>query len=224
MIPASFDLRKRAPAPRGLALRSSLACMAVFALVGLSCTLDPVHATAVEQLGEERSDLYPPESEYHRPGEPCVLCHSNKGPASSEFALGGTVFWGPDDYDRRVDQAYVRILDANNRPRCFVTNCNGNFYVRKSDISSLTFPLLVSVERTKNPGVDESTMKIRRMTAHIGREPSCATCHVQYARDYASPGQIRLYDSEDAVMQANVPLASCPKEGDRVTLCPEDRP
>lgn len=204
--------------------RWSFLSVFVVAGMGASCTLDPVHNSAVESLGKERSDLYPPESEFHRPGEPCALCHSKSGPADTEFALGGTVFWGPYDYNRRVNQAYVRVLDANKRKMCFVTNCNGNFYIKKEDFSTITYPLLVSVERTKDPGKDESTLKIRRMTAHIGREASCATCHVQYARDYASPGQIHLYDTEDAVTQANPPLTqTCPNNNPRVTLCPEDR-
>src|SRR4051812_5319153 len=80
------------------------------ASMGSSCNLDPVHRAGVNNLGKERAALYPPESEYPRPGEPCALCHSKAGPADTEFVLGGTIFWGPDRYDRRVDQAYVRML------------------------------------------------------------------------------------------------------------------
>src|SRR5688572_23239046 len=52
---------------------------------GSSCNLDPVHRAGVNSLLEEREDLYPVESEYHRPGEPCALCHSAAGPADSQF-------------------------------------------------------------------------------------------------------------------------------------------
>jgi hypothetical protein len=201
----------------------------VTASVGSSCNLDPVHRAGVNNLGPEQPDLYPPESEFHRPGEPCVLCHGKSGPADDEFVLAGTIFWGPDDYGRRVDHAYVRIKDATKTTKCFVTNCNGNFYVRPGDFRGLTFPLLVSVERAKNPGGNtpdaEETLRIRRMTGHIGREASCATCHIQGLRDFASPGQIRLFDSEEEVQQANVPITDpCPDpEQFRVTECPEDR-
>ena len=204
-----------------------LAAAACFALasVGSSCNLDPVHQAGVDGLGPENPDLYPPDSEFHRPGEPCALCHSNKGPADSVFALGGTIFWGPDDYNARVDNAYVRILDANKTRRCFVTNCNGNFYVKKEDFSRITFPLLVSVERTVKPGVDENTLVIRRMSSHIGREASCATCHIQGLRDFASPGQIRLFNSEQEVKDKNIPLVECPPPDEfvQVEKCPEDR-
>src|SRR5512140_2589683 len=91
---------------------------------GSSCNLDPVHRAGVNNLGGEQADLYPPETEFHRPGEPCALCHSTAGPADSVFVLAGTIFWGPDNYQRRVDQAYVRIGGPDKTTKCFVTNCN----------------------------------------------------------------------------------------------------
>jgi hypothetical protein len=197
--------------------------------MGSSCNLDPVHRAGVNNLGDEQDALYPPESEYHRPGEPCALCHSSKGPADSEFVLAGTVFWGPDRYDRRVDQAYVRIGGPEKTTKCFVTNCNGNFYVRPDDYKNLKFPLLVSVERVINPGGtgpdDEKSIRVRRMSSHIGREASCATCHILGLRDFGSPGQIRMYDTESEVDTAKPPIPEqCPNELPRQVLCPEDRP
>jgi hypothetical protein len=205
-------------------LLAAASCLAV-ASAASSCNLDPVHRAGVNGLGPENAALYPVESEYHRPGEPCALCHSDKGPADSTFVLGGTIFWGPEDYNARVDNAYVRILDANKTKRCFVTNCNGNFYVKKEDFSQITFPLLVSVERTVKPGQDENTLAIRRMVGHIGREPSCAVCHIQGLRDFASPGQIRLFNSDEEVKEKNISTVECPPPPGFVQLdrCPEDR-
>lgn len=194
--------------------------------VGSSCNLDPVHKNNVKALGEEQANDYPPESEYHRPGEPCALCHSTRGPADSEFVLAGTVFWGPDSYSKRVDKAYVRILDGTKAEKCFVTNCNGNFYVKRADYEGITFPILVSVERTNNPGHDESTLTIRRMTSHIGREPSCAVCHIQGLRDYGSPGQVHLYNTEkEASEKSNGKIVECPPPDNYEVLktCPEDK-
>jgi hypothetical protein len=203
----------------------TIATLALMASAASSCNLDPVHRAGVNGLGPERDDLYPKESEYHRPGEPCSLCHSDKGPAKSDFVLGGTIFWGPDNYENRVDNAYVRILDAEKKKKCFVTNCNGNFYVRRSDFANITFPLLVSVERTVDPGQNEATVVIRRMSSHIGRESSCAVCHIQGLRDFASPGQIRLFNSEPEFKAKNIPLVDCPPPADfdQVAQCPEDR-
>lgn len=201
-----------------------LSVCAALASIGSSCNLDPVHRAGVNGLGPENADLYEPNSEFHRPGEPCALCHSDKGPAESQFVLAGTIFWGPDNYNDRVDNAYVRILDANKRKKCFVTNCNGNFFVRKEDFSNITFPLLVSVERTVEPNKNESTLVIRRMSSHIGREASCAVCHIQGLRDFASPGQIRMFNSADEFKKANVKtFPNCPDEFTQVPFCPEDR-
>jgi hypothetical protein len=212
-------------------LGASLALFAgvVFvASMGSSCNLDPVHRAGVNNLGDEQPDLYPPESPYHRPGEPCALCHSAAGPADTQFVLAGTIFWGPDRYDRRVDKAYVRIGGPEKTTKCFVTNCNGNFYVRSEDYKNLKFPLLVSVERVINPqgpGPDaEKSIRVRRMSSHIGREASCATCHILGLRDFGSPGQIRLYDTESEVDVAKPPIPQfCPNDDPPVTLCPEDR-
>lgn len=221
--PQDQDLRVR--------LGAGLMKLAGFVLVasfGSSCNLDPVHRAGVNNLGDEQSDLYPPESQYHRPGEPCALCHSEAGPADSVFVLAGTVFWGPDRYDRRVDQAYVRIGGPEKTTKCFVTNCNGNFYVSSGDYKNLKFPLLVSVERVNNPSgsgpEDQKSIKVRRMSGHIGREASCATCHILGLRDYGSPGQIRLFDLESEVDAARPPIpAACPNEEPRALVCPEDR-
>jgi hypothetical protein len=220
MAPARTK-REGAWRPRVVAAASLIA----LASVGSSCNLDPVHRAGVNGLGPE-ADLYPAESEYHRPGEPCVLCHSDKGPADSKFVLAGTIFWGPDNYNARVDNAYVRVLDANKTKRCFVTNCNGNFFVRDTEFPNITFPLLVSVERTVDPAqLDSETLQIRRMSGHIGREPSCAICHIQGLRDFASPGQIRLFNSDKEFADKKIPLVDCPPPEDYVqqTLCPEDR-
>jgi len=213
-------------------LGASLALFAGVALVGSmgsSCNLDPVHRAGVNNLGDEQPDLYPPETEYHRPGEPCALCHSSAGPADTQFVLAGTIFWGPDRYDRRVDKAYVRIGGPEKTTKCFVTNCNGNFYVRSEDYKNLKFPLLVSVERVNDPagpGPDaEKSIRVRRMSSHIGREASCATCHILGLRDFGSPGQIRMYDTESEVDVAKPPIpAQCPNEDPPVPQCPEDRP
>jgi hypothetical protein len=64
------------------------------------------------------------------------------------------------------------------------------------------------------------------MTGHIGRESSCAICHIQGIRDFASPDQIRLFDSEDQFKAANVKIAACPplpEDPLPVRKCPEDR-
>ena len=51
---------------------------------------DPVHDDAVEALGPEKRGVRPGPN--HRPGQPCLTCHGDQGPAEPEFALAGTIY------------------------------------------------------------------------------------------------------------------------------------
>lgn len=215
---------ERGAAPRALV---TLACIGLASL-GSSCNLDPVHHAAEAALGDEDSAAYPVKSEYHRPGEPCVLCHSERGSAKPTFSLGGTIFWGPDSTAGGVPYAYVRITDGNGVPLCVVTNCAGNFFIQ-GDQKSLTFPLAISVSRARKPGAgDEADLQTRTMNGHIGREASCANCHLKDIVDFGSPGNVRLYSSSQELEAAKANGAGetikCPPESPPpTTLCPEDR-
>lgn len=174
-------------------------------------------------LGPEPQGGYPPESAYHRPGQPCTTCHKRNGAAAAELALAGTVFWGPTGA-RPAESVYVRIQDATLAQHCFVTNCAGNFFARAQDLTSLVFPLLVSVQRANAPGRDESTLVLRRMGSHVGRASSCATCHALGAANAASAGQVHLFDSDDEANAAAPAASACPlPDAPTVTQCPEDR-
>ena len=69
--------------PVGLTLLATLA----------ACDTDPVHSSAVDALGPEVAGV--PKGPYHRAGQPCVTCHGGEGPASQQFVMAGTVFFGP---------------------------------------------------------------------------------------------------------------------------------
>ncbi|WP_394836875.1 hypothetical protein LVJ94_08200 [Pendulispora rubella] len=137
-----------------------------------SCT-DPVIDDAIERLGDEPGS--PGEGPEHRPGQPCVLCHRDGGPASSHFAVAGTIYDGPDSTSKPVTGAEVIFVDAvNNYPRQggqkkpIFTNKAGNFYVLAEDWPDLQFPFHVKVVKGASTRV---------MVSHVGREPSCAGCH-----------------------------------------------
>jgi len=206
--------RSRALFPSVLAKVALLGGACAFGSFAVSCGLDPVHDGAVKALGDEDPNI--PQGAYHRAGQPCNVCHDVQGPAENKFALSGTVFWGPN-LQIGVDQAYVRVVDANRAQKCFVTNCVGNFFVRPEDFPKLTFPILVSVEKPPN---------YRAMAGRIGRERACGNCHKQ-PRFFDSPGQIRLVNSESEVpadgkaafKQCNVtvdpPKMVCPEDQDQ---------
>lgn len=197
--------------PRPSALLG-LAVAAGIGLVGVACKLDPVRDDLVGNLGPD--DQFP-ESEFHRPGQPCLACHDKPGGASPELILGGTIFADPDG-QVPVEGAFVRVIDSKgNRPRCFVTNCNGNFMVRPDEWDDMTYPLLVSVEKQGAPP--------RTMNSHIGREGSCAGCHKNY-KGFDSPGFIRIFETVDDARAAGFrEPPTCPREGEPLpTQCPED--
>lgn len=191
--------------------------------LALGCGGKAIDDSAAIALGPEPQGGYPPESAYHRPGQPCTACHKKDGVAATELALAGTIFWGPTSA-RPAENVYVRIVDATKVQHCFVTNCAGNFFARSSDLDSLVFPLLVSIERAKDPGRDEATLITRRMGSHIGRASSCATCHAIGAANEASAGQVHLFDSDDDA-NARAPAATaCPAPATATIMqCPEDR-
>ncbi len=192
--------------PRSLTVLLGALALAWFS----SCTLNPVQNNAEKALGDENPDV--PPGPLHRPGQPCVTCHSEAGSASdSPFVLAGTVFYGPDRL-QGVPGAYVSIKDASSNEQCYVTNCAGNFFVRPEQFSKLTFPLLVATHKGN---------RTRAMGGHIGREPTCGGCHknqVEGSRFFNSPGQVRIYDTE-AEVDALGPLPQCNPDT-LETVCP----
>ena len=165
---------------------------ALFAVVAIAfssaCTDNPVPDNEIESLGDETGDPGPD----HRPGQPCVICHSAGGPASDDpFAVGGTVFHDPSSA-QGVGGVDILFVDSNGSSpnNEVVTSASGNFYVRTSDWAP-SFPLYVNIYNTA-----DSTKRV--MNSHIGREPSCASCHrdaFTAAERLYSVGHISLYNA-----------------------------
>jgi len=127
----------------------------------------------------------PDGDEEHRPGQPCLVCHSaGYNPGGSVFVLGGTIFERASNADNQgLEGARVNFQDAEGHEFTAITNRTGNFMVEvKSDLTNPeqwsrgrlkipwepVFPLTVAVVSN---GVDKS------MESQIWREGSCATCH-----------------------------------------------
>jgi hypothetical protein len=183
-----------------------------------SCVVDPVHDNAVKVLGPE-TELA--ETEYHRPGQPCLTCHGARGPAKSRFSMGGTVFYLPDDEKvapTPVEGADILIRDANGADLRVRSNCKGNFFIRYCSRATcppynpgeltlsaeITYPFFVTVAKGGT---------YKQMQGHIGRDGSCAGCH----RDppfYDSPGHVFLYSSPGDIPGGKVPEPGpCPPAG-----------
>lgn len=140
----------------------TLGSAVVTALFG-GCRYDPVPQEAIENLPPE--DAAGP-SELHRPGQPCVLCHSDYWDAEPHLAIGGTVFEQNPATGQLipVEGVFVTVFDSAGASQKACTNAAGNFFVRQEDWTEAAFPLTVQVGN-------------RFMRSLIGRERSCAACH-----------------------------------------------
>jgi hypothetical protein len=127
---------------------------------------DPIIDGGASALGKETSGI--PKGEFHRAGQPCVVCHQEHGAASDDpFTVAGTVFAGTARMVG-VDRAEIRLTDAAGTKFTTHTNCVGNFFVKPADWSP-SFPILVSIAKNNI---------VRNMQGVIGRDGSCAHCHV----------------------------------------------
>jgi hypothetical protein len=181
-------------------MRSTFGALLILALAAgaamPACFKDPVHNTDVSNLGPERGNA----DEYHRAGQPCVVCHGSEGPASTQFSVAGTIFSQPGDLVG-VQGAQVELTDSAGTKYIATTNCVGNFYVKPSDWDP-HFPILVRVAKG---GVS------RTMTSPIGREPSCGKCH-----DGHLPNRAPLYLVDHVYLFASdePTLPACPVSPD----------
>ena len=168
----------------------------LFAAVLAACG-NPSVDDRIEALGEETPGVEP--GPYHRPGQPCVLCHGPYFGAGPELSIGGTVF-ATDRGRVPVEGAVVRIWDSVGDSRELATNCIGNFYVAKEDWDPL-FPLKVEVEFGL-PGGEAADRRLVGMSSRIERDGSCAGCHVdnkaEVSQTQASPGRIYCVKQEQA--------------------------
>lgn len=148
-----------------------LTLTASVSLAFASCS-DPVVSGQINALPGENPNI--PVGEFHRAGQPCVLCHNPGGPASgATFAVAGTIFAQPQNAVG-VDQATVAFTDTTGSTFTTTTDCVGNFFVPRpgSTVAGATwdpqFPIFVRVSKN---GLS------RTMQGQIGRERSCANCH-----------------------------------------------
>lgn len=168
---------------------SALSCAAGLGCIGTSPEEAAENAQGPEiplPFGEDD------EGPEHRPGQPCLVCHSDEhNPGEEEFVLAGTVYLRETD-PYGVEGAEVIVVDDSGRSFTALTNATGNFYVRsggdgeggdRGEVNipfDLDFPLSV---RIRYGGVEQV------MRSRIGREGSCAGCHGP-AKGAESPGRV----------------------------------
>ena len=155
------------------AVRSSAisALLALLAAASSGCSGDPVRDAAIAALGPEDTAGPGPD---HRPGQPCLLCHSAGGPAASKaLAIAGTVYKTPQAGADGQDGITVQFVDSRGTgPRVPPpTGPSGNFYVPLGDWPDMAFPIRVGLYDDPTGGPKQA------MQSLIGREGSCNFCH-----------------------------------------------
>src|SRR5688572_7883020 len=133
---------------------------------GGACT-DPVRDREIAELGGELPGETPGPD--HRAGQPCVLCHSEGGPAEKfPYAIAGTVYETPAANAKGAQGVFVNAVDANGGVPRFVgeSTVSGNFFIRKNEWPDMAFPLRVALYKTVD-GKPEKTM-----LSLIGRDGS----------------------------------------------------
>jgi hypothetical protein len=119
----------------------TLAVSAV-AVLALAACGNPVVDQRIEALGDEVDGVEP--GEFHRPGQPCVLCHSEYEGADPPMAIGGTIFATPGE-ETPVEGVKVTLTDSVGETKETTSNCIGNFFIT-ADEWSPAFPLLAEIQ------------------------------------------------------------------------------
>jgi len=145
----------------------------------------------IAALGDEKPGVAP--SEFHRPGQPCVLCHGEYLRADPVMTVAGTIYAFPAaDKPLPVKGVTVKLTDAFGDTHEAGTNCAGNFFI-KADEWKPAFPLRAELEYPV-PGSLDSTKRVV-MSTRISRDGSCAGCHVG-APNQGSPGWVTCAEAD----------------------------
>lgn len=167
-----------------LSAHSALSALSIAALgAALMGCGNPAVDARIAALGEENPNVE--EGEFHRPGQPCTLCHSAYEGVDPEITVGGTIFASPAKEPGKlpvaVEGAEITLIDAEGVVKTVTTNCAGNFHLTKEQWNP-SFPLQVEV-RYPAPGAPNQQKPTPSMASRISRDGSCAGCH------YGPPNQ-----------------------------------
>ena len=158
----------------------------------------------IELLGPEAEGV--PPSEFHRPGQPCILCHGEYLREHPIMTVAGTIHAFPAaDNPLPVKGVTVRLTDAFGEQKEAGTNCAGNFFITE-DQWKPAFPLRAEIEYPV-PGSVDSTKRVV-MSTRISRDGSCAGCH-KGAPNQGSPGWVTCAEA-DLTPSFPAQESSCP--------------
>jgi len=170
-----------------------LATLLTFASVFVGCGNRAVD-DKIALLGDE--DPNNPPSEFHRPGQPCLLCHGEYLRDEPVMTVAGTIYSVPTaattDKPVPVKGVTVKLTDSFGESYTAGTNCAGNFFVTKQQWIP-AFPLRAEIEYTV-PGSLDTTKRVV-MSTRISRDGSCAGCH-SGPPNQGSPGWVTCAEEQ----------------------------
>ena len=172
--------------------RSSFVVLGLLAVAHATACGNPIADEKIDALGAEVEGVEP--GEHHRPGQPCVLCHSKAGGADPHMAIGGTIFADQRSF-LPVEGAEVVLYDSLGDVYTMTSNCIGNFYLEDGDLIP-QFPLAVEVRCPTYNAAGErlEEAKVVSMNSWISRDGSCASCHSLSGTQVDSTGWIFCND------------------------------
>lgn len=152
---------------------------------------NPVQDARIDLLGPEAPGVE--ESDIHRPGQPCLLCHGPYKGAEPEMTVAGTIYgysWdGAHAKDDPIPVAGVTIEISDSfgtsPPAAPKTNCAGNFYLTTKEWNP-SYPLRVAI---RYPVEGEPDGERVSMGTRISRDGLCNGCHVGKPNQ-GSPGWV----------------------------------
>jgi len=167
---------------------------AVAPLLPAACG-NPAVDDKIAAFGPEDPNVAP--GEYHRPGQPCVLCHGKYADAEPLMSIGGTIYAFPPAKQNEpplpVKDVKVTLTDSFGESRELTSNCAGNFFIKKDDWDP-AFPLRAEIDYP-GPGTDGMQRRVQVMVSRISRDGSCAGCHLGPPTQ-GSPGWVICSDAD----------------------------
>ena len=168
-------------------------------MLALTACGSPVREVNIEELGPE-AEGFPP-GPAHRPGQPCVLCHSETGGAEPVYSVAGTLFFesvknGVTTLELTDSNFTIFVQDSEGVQQQIpveTDNC-GNFFIEKS-VFDPSFPLRTEIRNS------DGTL-LNRMNSRIGRDGSCGGCHVNPKGPF-SPGPVYVSSNDPTPERAD---------------------
>ncbi len=153
--------------------------------------------TTPEDRARDSLPPYYDGDQFHRPGQPCILCHNGGLTGEGEFMVAGTVYpMANSNSEAGMGGVVVEVTDAEGNVVRVTSNRKGNFYFEQGG------GLREGVGQTRVPYQLVYPLQVRLLYGDLikvmkgvtWREGSCAHCHTLQGPNEASEPPVYLMD------------------------------